>query len=238
MRSKVSKTIDAIMVIIYLTLFVFSFYRVIDWNLNNGKNEKINKNLHKYIKEDNNESFAIDFKKITKLNKDAVAYIKVNNTYIDYVVLKTDNNDYYKTHNFNRNKNKAGWIFVDYRNKLDGADKNIVVYGLKTIDRGMFSSLKNTLDSDWQKNNDNRIVLFATENSVEKYEVFSTYVSKSKDYIKIDFNEPHEFSKYIQTIKKKSMYDYGTKVDENDQILTLSTCSGKKRIVLHAKRIV
>ena len=61
---------------------------------------------------------------------------------------------------------------------------------------------------------------------------------KKKDYIKIDFNEPHEFSKYIQTIKKKSMYDYGIKVDENDQILTLSTCSGKKRIVLHAKRIV
>ena len=102
----------------------------------------------------------------------------------------------------------------------------------------MFSSLKNILDSEWQKNEENHKVLLATVDSINEYEVFSTYTINSDDYIKIQFNDSQDFSKYIQTIKKRSTYDYKTEVNENDQILTLSTCSGKKRIVLHAKKIV
>ena len=42
----------------------------------------------------------------------------------------------------------------------------------------------------------------------------------------------------LNTIQKRSVYNFNENVNEEDKILTLSTCSdtGKDRVVLHAKR--
>ena len=47
------------------------------------------------------------------------------------------------------------------------------------------------------------------------------------------------FEKFINTLKSRSVYDFGEEVNSSDQILTLSTCgnTSKHRIVLHAKKI-
>ena len=57
-----------------------------------------------------------------------------------------NNNDFYLKHSFDKKYNAAGWIFADYRNKLDGSDKNIVVYGHNRQNGTMFSSLRNILN--------------------------------------------------------------------------------------------
>ena len=74
-------------------------------------------------------------------NPDIKAYIKVNNTNIDYVVVQSSNNNYYLNHNFNKEYNTAGWIFFDYKNKLDGTDKNIIIYGHNTKDNSMLNKV-------------------------------------------------------------------------------------------------
>ena len=39
-------------------------------------------------------------------------------------------------------------------------------------------------------------------------------------------------------LKNRSSYDFNTSIDENDRILTLSTCyNDEERVVLHAKLI-
>ena len=45
-------------------------------------------------------------------------------------------------HNFEQEYNSAGWIFMDYKNKLDGTDKNIVIYGHNMKDLSMFGKLR------------------------------------------------------------------------------------------------
>lgn len=239
-RRRLRKSVFITLFVIFSSLFLYSSYRIIDWKINNRNNSRINKTLHKYVTTDSNEKFKINFDKLKELNSDTIAYIKVNNTNIDYVVVQTNDNDYYLTHNFEKKNNKSGWIFMDYNNKLDGEDKNIIIYGHNTIDKSMFGSLKSVLEKEWYENENNRKIIFATTNGVYEYEVFSVYkIDNEEYYITTNFTTSKGYQKFLNTIKKRSKYNFNVELNENDHILTLSTCSnnGNKRVVLHAKRL-
>ena len=211
-------------------------------NVDNNENIKeiINEKIETIEPESKDEKvkYNIDFTSLKEINSDTVAYIKVNNTNIDYVVVKGKNNEYYLKYNFEKKWNTAGWIFADYHNKFDEADKNIVIFGHNTRDGSMFETLKNVLNKDWYENNENHEVVLVTEMGTYYYEVFSTYSIVAEDYyINTQFNSIEEFGKFIKEIKSRSVHDYGSEVSDNDKILTLSSClgDGKKRVVLHAK---
>ena len=169
------------------------------------------------------------------MNNDTVAYLKVNNTDINYAVVQSKNNDYYLKHNFDKKWNTAGWIFADYRVKFDGNDKNIVIYGHSMKDNSMFGTLKNILNDS---KSDHEIML-ATKDETYYYEVFSSYsINPEEYYLKTNFKD-NEFETFINKIKSRSKYNYDVEVNSNDKILTLSTCTsnGKNRVVIHAKLI-
>ena len=63
-------------------------------------------------------------------------------------------------HSFDKSKNSASWLFADYKNKLDGTDKNIVVYGHNRRDESMFGTLKNILNKEWYDNTDNMDIVY------------------------------------------------------------------------------
>ena len=163
--------------------------------------------------------------------------MKVNGTKIEYVVVQSKDNNYYLTNNFEKKSNSAGWIFSDYRNKLDGTDKNIIIYGHNMRTKAMFGTLENALTKEWQENKENRHIVFATENEYSIYEVFSVYQIEAEDYYMTTDFKNNEFKEFVNTIKNRSVFDFEVDVDENDKILTLSTCANnsKYRIVLHAK---
>ena len=166
--------------------------------------------------------------------------MKVNGTNIEYIVVKGKDNKYYLTHNFDKKNNTGGWVFADYRNRFDETDKNIVIYGHNTKDGSMFNTLKRVLGSDWYNNPNNYKVTLVTERDTYYYEVFSTYSILAEDYyINTIFPSSEEFKDFINTIKSRSVHDYGVVVDETDSVLTLSSCIGdnSKRVVLHAKLI-
>ncbi len=189
----------------------------------------------------NNEEnkYTVDFNMLKKQNSDTVAWIKVNGTNIEYPIVKAKDNEYYLTHSFDKSSNSAGWIFADYKNKFDGTDKNIVVFGHNRKDKSMFGSLKNILTSEWQNNSENTEITFVSENENCLYKVFSIYQIEKEDYyIKTNFSNNNEFEKFLETIKNRSVKNFGTPVSSVDRILTLSTCASNDnyRIVLHAKK--
>ena len=222
--------------IISLLLILYSIINIIDWNSSNKENNDIKKHISKVVKTKDDET-EINWNKLKQENSDTVGYIKIENTKIDYIIVKTNDNDYYLDHNFNKKYSKAGWVFANYKNKLDGTDKNISLFGHARLDGSMFGSLKKTLTEEWQKNKENYDILFMTETNKYKYRVFSTYRIKDEDYyIKTEFIE-NEFGGFIKSLKERSNFDYNIEVEENDKILTLSTCdiNNDYRIVLHAK---
>ena len=222
---------------------VYSSIKIIEWKINTNKNKDIKEEIQEYIKiektETEEEKYIVDFKKLKEQNEDTIGYLKVNNTDVEYVVVKGNNNEYYLNHNFNKEYNVAGWIFADYKNNFDGTDKNIVIYGHNMQDGSMFASLKNILSNDWQ-NNTNKEIKLVTEQGTITYQIFSSYIVEAEDYyITTNFQNDESFRNFINTVSNRTYYNYNVEVNESDNILTLSTCTGngKDRIVIHAKQI-
>ena len=230
--------------LLFLVGSIYYSYKIVLWKLHVDDNDKIQKKINDSIKitepKDSNEEiiYDIDFNILKKRNPDTIAYIKVNNTNINYVVVKGQDNNYYLKHNYDKKWNVAGWIFGDYRNKYDGFDKNLIIYGHNMKDGSMFDSLKKTITKEWYENEDNHIVTLVTEDNTYYYRVFSTYSILAEDYyIKTSFKNDKEYNTFLNTLKKRSVYKYNIDLTSEDRILTLSSCigDGKRRVVLHAK---
>lgn len=207
---------------------------ILNWFLGNSKNREIKEEIRSYVVDD-----SVNFSALKEINSDTVAYLKINDN-INYTVVRGDNNSYYLNHNYYKEYNKAGWIFMDYHNKLDGTDKNIIIYGHNMLDGSMFGSLVNYLKEDFIKDDSNLNFKLISESETVNYRVFSVYQIEPEDYyIKTDFSDG-SFGEFINNLKLRSMYDFNIDVLESDSLLTLSTCSfdGSKRMVLHAKRII
>ena len=228
-----------ISIIICLLLMMASAYKIVNWYSDTKEVKRIKQDINKHVKSNNN-IYKIDFKKLKEQNPDTVAYIKVNNTNIDYIVVKGNDNDYYLHHSFRQKPNTAGWVFASYQNKIDGTDKNIVIFGHNMRDGSMFGTLKKVLTKKWYNNKDNQSIKFVTEQGTFTYKVFSVYQVMSEDYyIQTDFNNDKQYANFLKTIKARSINDFGISITKDDSILTLSTCSstGKERVVLHAKKV-
>ncbi len=228
--------------ILLIVVLVYSAIHIAIWYKNNESNKKIIKETLKTVKINDDtktkQKYEVDFKELKNKNSDTIAWLKVENTNIEFPIVKTNDNSYYLSHNFNKEYNKAGWIFADYKNKFDTTDKNIVIYGHNMRDNSMFGSLKDVIKKEWYNNESNKYITLITEEEYHIYEVFSVYQIEKEDYyIKTNFKN-NEFEEFINTIKERSKKDFNVKVTKDDNILTLSTCANnnKYRVVLHAKK--
>lgn len=185
--------------------------------------------------------YELDFDKLFSVNDHTVGWITVPGTSINYPVAQASDNSFYLNHSFDKSKNTAGWIFADYRNKFDGTDKNIIIYGHNRVDTSMFATLKNTQKAYWYNNTNNKYISFITPSGTQVYEVFSVYTIKMESYyLQTEFSTDQEYLSFLNTLKSRSVHDFGTKLSVNDKIITLSTCdsTGKSRVILHAKKIM
>ncbi len=228
--------------ILLIVVLVYSAIHIAIWYKNNESNKKIIKETLKTVKINDDtktkQKYEVDFKELKNKNSDTVAWLKVENTNIEFPIVKANDNSYYLSHNFNKEDNSAGWIFADYKNKFDTTDKNIVIYGHNMRDNSMFGSLKDVIKKEWYNNESNKYITLITEEEYHIYEVFSVYQIEKEDYyIKTNFKN-NEFEEFINTIKERSKKDFNVKVTKDDNILTLSTCANnnKYRVVLHAKK--
>lgn len=218
---------------------LISAYFIIKWVNENRKTSKISSKIKTAVTVDGNDEYSVNFESLEKENSDVVAWIKVNNTGVEYPVVKTNNNDYYLMHSFDKTQNRAGWIFADYKNKFDGTDKNIIVYGHNRKDGSMFGTLGKVLKPEWYENEQNQEITFITKDQKDKYQIFSIYEIPDEDYyLQTVFSNSQEYIDFLEELKSRSIYNFNVIIDENTQILTLSTCAAnlQNRIVIHAKK--
>lgn len=227
-----------ILQIIFTICIIWSLIAIVKWFIDNNKTKEIKNKLDKAVNIETDDNYNIDFEILKRYNTDVVAWLKVNNTNIQYPVVQTNDNKYYLNHSFDKTVNSTGWIFADYKNKFDETDKNIIIYGHNRKDQSMFGSLHKVLDKDWYENKENKEIILITEKEKYEYEVFSVYqIPDEEYYIKTNFNSTEEFKNFINELKSRSIYNFNTDINEISQIITLSTCgaSNKYRVVLHAK---
>lgn len=184
--------------------------------------------------------YEVDFTALKEKNSDTVAFIHMQGNNINYPVVQTDNNDYYLKHAYDKSKNSAGWVFMDYRNNITTLSDNTVIYGHGRLDETVFGSLKNALTANWQANKENYVIWLTTEKENLVFQIFSIYTIPSENYyIETDFSSSADKEKWLNTMKERNTTSFDTSVNTNDKILTLSTCQNNNggRIVVQAKLI-
>ncbi len=254
---KKAKLIISIILIIVLVIpLLFSFTKIIKWNIDNINTSKrldvINKNVKQEEKEDTiytniisdseiikSKFLDVDFTNLFSENSEVVGWLYLPGTNINYPFVKHNNNSYYLFHSFDKKWNDAGWIFLDYRNNVDELDANTIIYGHGRLDGTMFGSLRDTLTDEWLNNKENQVVKISTLSNNYLFEVFSVYrIKTTNDYLYNNFEIVEEYSVFLSKITTRSIKDFQVEVTTKDKIITLSTCyNNSEKLVLHAKLI-
>ncbi len=181
----------------------------------------------------------VNFDELLDKNSDTVGWIKVEGTKVNYPVVQSDDNEYYLKHAFNKRSNMGGWIFADYRVDFEDFGRNTIIYGHNMNNKTMFGSIPSMLNNSYLSNSNNHFIKVSTPSSNSTWKVFSVYtISPETYYLKTIFNDD-TYEEFLNTIKERSIYNFGIDADVNDKILTLSTCdnTGTKRVVVHAKMV-
>ena len=239
MNKKISTNIVSILTII---LVLIGFYFIYQWYKENNKSNELKDTLIRTSNQQEEKEkypyITTNLKDLINKNNETIGWIKVPNTEINYPVVQTTNNKFYLNYDFEKKENTTGWIFLDYRNKLDNSDDNYIIYGHNRLDNSMFGTLKNTQQEEWYKNN--KYIFFNTTNSYLTYEVFSIY-SIDKDDFKSNINSISEekYKEYLDNSLKRSIYNFQVDVTTKDKIITLYTCTddNESRTILQAKLV-
>ena len=222
-NNKISTTIGILLLVAFSLIFIISLIKIGIYFVSANNTHEIVKTLDDFIaiSGESEDDIEIDFAKLKEVNPDTVGWIRVNNTNINYPVVKGTNNDYYLKRDFKKKWNEGGWIYADYHNNVDGNDKNLVIFGHAMKNKTMFGSLLNTLDSNWNKD----------ETNLKIYRHFGFV-----HYVNTQFDTDEEYKDFINNVKDRSIYKYKEDVSSTTNILTLSTCydNNDTRLVVHA----
>lgn len=165
---------------------------------------------------------------------EGVAKISIPDTDFDEDVFQANNNDYYLRHNRKGKYSRNGEIFLDYRVNLDESKINLI-YGHSAPYKLPSNIMENYYEKEYML--EHPYIIVKTKEKEYKYQVFSVFI-ETEDwfYMDIKFKNKKEYKKHLDKLKKKSLYDTGVEVSENDTILIFQTCSTKKEYKNYDKK--
>jgi sortase B len=167
----------------------------------------------------------MDFSALQQVNPDVLGWILIPGTRISYPVVQGEDNSFYLDHTWQKSRNSVGAIFLECTNSRDLSDFNTIVYGHRMNNTSMFGILKNYQDADfWAAHPD----LYLTDSSgARRYEIFAAYeVSVEGEAYRIGFSSDRAKQTFLDDSLEKSILDTGIVPTVDDQIVTLSTCTG------------
>ena len=132
--------------ILLIIIFILSSYNYFHNLFEDKKNNNLYQEIindYTIINEDDNSNEIndyIDVKKLKEVNSDVKGWISIPNTNINYPILQGSNNNYYLNRDINKEYNRNGSIFMDYRNH-EFNDNNTIIYGHNMNTEAMFSDL-------------------------------------------------------------------------------------------------
>ena len=187
-----------------------------------------------------------DYKTLYSLNRNLIGWVKIDDTYIDYPVLQTTNNDYYLDHNFDQEQDKNGSIFLDKDCSVLPRTTNLIIYGHHMRSGRMFGQLNKYSSESFYE--DHKYIQFDTIYEKGTYEIMYVFRSRIyeeseivfKYYQFINATSEIEFNSYMREMAAMSLYDTGVTAQYGDELLTLSTCdyyTDYGRFAVVAKRI-
>lgn len=189
------------------------------------------------------------FSELLAINPDVKGWIKVPDTNINYVVVqsKTEDPEFYLRRNLFGEDDKAGTLFIDSNSSIENNTQNIVIHGHNMYSTGtMFHELVEYKKLDFYK--ERPILSFDSIYQTGKWKVFAVFITNGTDrkepifdYTRSEFTSSSDFLNFVYQLRLRSMFLIDdVDIREDDQLLTLSTCSYEVkdyRTVVVARRV-
>jgi sortase B len=187
------------------------------------------------------------FTNLLRVNEDVKGWLTINNingendTKIDLVVMQSgadepDPEFYLYREWSSKEQLKSGSLILDVRSSVEKRTKNYVIHGhnMKSTD-SMFHHLVDYKEKKFLI--EHPIINFDTIYETGLWKVFSVFITPGNDdkgdffdYMKSTFRNDMDYMNFIYQLRIRSIYQIDdVDINENDQILTLSTCSYELR---------
>ncbi len=171
------------------------------------------------------ESFGISWENLRKINSQVVAWITIPGADISYPVVQGKDDEYYLKHNFRKEEDLFGCIFLEHNNKKDLTGSHSIIYGHNMEGNMMFANLNRYEQPEFLKKCPEIEIL--TPERKFLYRIFSVEQASSRSAA---FEYGYELSSpayklQLTELKNNSMYDTGIEPEKSEPIVTLITCN-------------
>lgn len=213
----------------YLSLYF------IDLGQQDAKIENI-RNTYELNRDDysrNEDNQFSKFDKLKSLNSDVIGWLTIPNTEVNNPVYQTIDNQYYVTHDMDKQSNSYGALFLDYRCDINpmSLSQNQIIYGHNMRYGAMFGTLKEYRSLDFYKSNP--LIYFDSLYEQRVYKIFAIMIVNDKEdetfgysysAYRNTFTSEDDFGDWIEYSRHRSLFDIPVDVTVEDEIVTLSTC--------------
>lgn len=238
------KCVVIVSFLVFLTALSLLFYNMVYLSLRNAElNGEIQRIAHSVddgadTTPAKKKDDTINWDKLLKINDEIVGWIQMKDTHIDYPVLwhKADSTpqQYYLNHNYKNEWDGFGSVFVDYRSTKGTDSKNLVLHSHHIQDGSMFGDLMKfggtTGNLDFYKEVPS--FHFDTPKGKGTYKIISVFKTNTLtahgdffNYMISDFENDKDFMNYVYNVRIRSLFNCPVDVNEDDELITLSTCS-------------
>lgn len=156
-------------------------------------------------------------------NPDIKGIIQIDGTKINELIVQGSDNSYYLRRDINKNKNKKGAIFLDYRVSLDS--RKMLIYGHSSTSFYVpFNELEKYYNKDFFEKH--KYIDMITKGKHKRYEIFSVVIeTEDWTYMNLNFTTLEDWYHHLKKWKDKSLYETSIDVSKDDNIIILQTCS-------------
>ena len=151
---------------------------------------------------------------------DAVGWLTVPGTRIDYPFVQAADNDYYLRRDLNGDHAMAGTLFMDYRCAKDLSSGNTIIYGHHMKNGSMFGTLKAFAEKDFFGANTRGTICLPHETLTLEFFAYLVVKSTDEKIYGADLGEG-----YFEYVRQNARQYRDIGLTDSDRVVTLSTCS-------------
>ena len=219
-----NKSVDRVVFVVSLLLFLICLFAMVDaYNVYKGANDK---SVIKYKPSVDNPGT------LAELSPDAVAWLTVDDTKIDYPVMQGQNNDEYLNKDPYGEYSLSGSIFLDVRNDKNFNDDYSLIYGHHMEYEAMFGVLDRFFEKEYFDTHRTG-TLIVTDGKSYSIRFFASCKAEANESMVFDPTEI-KTSELLDFLAENAAIYYPGVADKDAKIIALSTCMSG----LNLKRMV
>ncbi|MCQ2567193.1 MAG: class B sortase [Mogibacterium sp.] len=221
-KRKVRKAATKVIMVCLIAIFIISGYNVVRILTRYNTDKKAYDGVASKAVQDI-VGGVVDFDALKAINPDAIAWLYLEDSRINYPVVKASDNDKYLSTLFDGSWGWAGTLFTDCATDDPFHQFSTIVYGHHMNDKSMFYSLDYYRDPEFAKSHP-RFELIMEDGKYHLDVWACVSMASDSDLYKVNIQGDAR-APYLEMIKKNAVYMTDVSVGVDDNIVILSTCA-------------